>query len=443
MRIIESAGFYYPDSSGGTEVYVSFLAKGLQAQGVECTIAAPSPSEEASQYVHQGTEVFRYPVPERFLQSEIQGRAPPRQFGVFVEWLREHGADVYHQHSWTSGCGLWHLKAAKRLGLKTVVTVHVPGNICMRGTMLHEGRAPCDGKILPERCGSCWLQSKGVPAGAARILAKLPQRLGPLMRVRRVGPALVAQALAADRKKQLHDMAATADRIVAPCGWLYDALIANDIPIEKLVLNRQGVGHWAQVSPLQRANKASDVFRFGFLGRWDPVKGLHILVEAFKRLPSNLAVELNIWAVGETGVARKYRENVRLSAAGDRRIRFLPSVPHNDVACLLAGIDALAVPSQCLETGPIVVLEAFAAGTPVIGSDLGGIRELVSHGRDGFLVPHTDVSAWTTILVRMATDRALLDRLRKGIGPVRNMSDVARDMATLYRELCAIGCYAA
>ena len=57
----------------------------------------------------------------------------------------------------------------------------------------------------------------------------------------------------------------------------------------------------------------------------------------------------------------------------------------------LSRIDVLAVPSQWLETGPLVVLEAFAAGTPVIGSDLGGIRELVSDGRDGLLVPHDDV----------------------------------------------------
>lgn len=313
----------------------------------------------------------------------------------------------------------------------------------MRGTMLHEGRAPCDGKILPERCASCWLQSKGVPASAARTLAKLPQRLGALMRVRRIGPALAAQAQAADRKKMLQDMAAAADWIVAPCEWLCDALIANDIPAEKLVLNRQGVGHRAQVRPLRRTNKASDVLRFGFLGRWDPVKGVHILVEAFKRLPADFAVELDICAVGDLGEAKKYRDEVQLSAACDRRIRFPLSMPHSDVADFLTGIDVLAVPSQLLETGPIVVLEAFAAGTPVIGSDLGGIKELVSHGRDGLLVPHDDVSAWTTALVRMATDRALLERLRKAIGPVRTMSDVARDTATLYRELCAMGLHVA
>ena len=83
------------------------------------------------------------------------------------------------------------------------------------------------------------------------------------------------------------------------------------------------------------------------------------------------------------------------------------------------------------------------SGTPVIGSDLGGIRELVSHGSDGLLVPHDDVSAWTAAMLRLATDRALLERLKRGIGPVRTMSDVGREMAALYRELFGMDRYAA
>lgn len=442
MHIIESAGFYYPESSGGTEVYVNGLAKCLRGQGIQCTVAAPSRSE-ASRYDHDGTKVFRYPVPENWLRRETQRRMPPRQFNVFEDWLREQRADVYHQHSWTSACGLWHLKAAKRLGLKTVVTVHVPGNICLRGTMLHEGRTACDGEIRPERCASCWLQSKGLPARIARRLAALPKELAPLARLPRLGPMLTAKVLAANHKSQLQEMDAATDRVVAVCGWLHNALIANGVPPAKLVLNRQGVGQWAPITPLSRKHKASDVLRLGFLGRFDPLKGLHVLVDAFKRLSADLPVELDICAVGAENQTEKYRDLILRSAVSDRRIRIRPALLHWEVGDFLSRIDALAVPSQWLETGPLVVLEAFAAGTPVIGSDLGGISELVSHGRDGLLVSHDDVNSWTAALTRLATDPPLLQRLRQGIGPVRTMSDVARDMATVYRELSAIGANAA
>lgn len=441
MRVVKSLGFYFPDSVGGSEVYVRSLANKLQASGIECIVAAPHRSSEASRYIHEGVEVFRYPFPERSWRDETQGRVPPRHFDAFETWLREQCADIYHQHSWTTGCGLWHLEAAKRLRLKTVVTVHVPANICMRGTMLLEGRAACDGEIVPERCASCWLQSKGLSRTVAGSLAALPKSLGPLARLPRFGPALAARALAAKRQKNLQDMFAAADRVVAVCGWIRDALLANGAPSRKIVLNRQGVDDGR--GALRPVRTSSDALRFGFLGRWDPVKGVHLLVEAFRRLPKPLPVELRILAVSAGVDSEEYREAVRRSAGGDPRIYFLPDAHNRGSTEFLASIDALIVPSQWLETGPLVVLEAFAAGVPVIGSNLGGIKELVSHERDGLLVSHADVTAWTAAMVRLASERGLLERLRQGIGPVRTMSDVAHDMSTLYRELYAIKTHAA
>jgi glycosyltransferase involved in cell wall biosynthesis len=278
-----------------------------------------------------------------------------------------------------------------------------------------------------------------MPAIAARNLAKLPQQLSPLLHLPQFGPVLAAKALAINRKNSLQEMVRKADRIVAVCGWMYDALLANGVPRRMLILNRQG----SEIKPLNRINEIGNTFRFGFLGRWDPVKGVHILVEAFKRVPGNLRVELRICATGTGTISEKYRCNVERAAACDHRVRFFCAAEHEKVSAFLAGVDALAVPSQWLETGPLVVLEAFAVGTPVIGSDLGGIKELVHHERDGLLVPHADVNAWTSAIVRLATDRALLQRLRQGIGSVRTMSDVARDMALLYNKLCAVDAYVA
>jgi glycosyltransferase involved in cell wall biosynthesis len=433
MRVIQCTGFYYPDSTGGTEAYVASLATSLQAHGVECKVAAPLPLEVPIRSAHAGVEVFRYPVPKRWFRREVQGKEAPRQFHFFEDWLGRQHADVYHQHSWTTGCGLWHLKTAKRLGLKTVLTVHMPGNLCMRGTMLYEGRATCDGKIVPEKCASCWLQSKGVPPSVARAIAGLPQPPGALQRLPRVGSVLTARTLASDRLKDLQAMSAAADRVVAVCQWLHDALVANGVPVKKLVLSRQGV---AQARPgASRPRRPSDLIRFGFLGRWDPNKGVHILVDAFKRLPAGLPVTLDICAAAQGRSGEEYRDRVEHSSSGDPRIRVHPHIPHQEVGAFLSGLDAVVVPSQWLETGPLVVLEAFASRTPVIGSDLGGIRELVSHGKDGLLLSHNDVNGWTAAMLRLATDRELLKRLQGGIGPVRSMSEVGHEMVALYSEL--------
>ena len=128
-------------------------------------------------------------------------------------------------------------------------------------------------------------------------LGSFPSNLGLCEHLPRLGPLLAARALAVKRKNQLQEMAAAADRIVAVCGWLQQALLANGVPRGKLTLNRQGIGQPGQFSPSRMVKKTSSVFRFGFLGRWDPVKGVHVLVEAFKRLDRSLQVELDICAV--------------------------------------------------------------------------------------------------------------------------------------------------
>jgi glycosyltransferase involved in cell wall biosynthesis len=313
----------------------------------------------------------------------------------------------------------------------------------MRGTMLRDGRIACDGKIIPERCASCWLQLKGIPLAVAGLFSALPENAALLARVPKLGPALAARALAAGRRKDLLNMFATADRVVAVCGWLHDALLANGASAGKLVLNRQGVGISASLAALRRKSRSWSAFRFGFLGRWDPVKGVHILVQAFSRLPASIPAELHILATAAGMDNRKYQDAIQRSAVGDPRIHFLTQSPTQEGADLLAGIDALLVPSQWLETGPLVVLEAFAGGKPVVGSDLGGIAELVRHERDGLLVPHDDVAAWTAAMARLATDSSLYERLCQGIGPVRTMADVAHDMVALYRELVAVNTCAA
>jgi glycosyltransferase involved in cell wall biosynthesis len=97
--------------------------------------------------------------------------------------------------------------------------------------------------------------------------------------------------------------------------------------------------------------------------------------------------------------------------------------------------DLLAVPSQLLETGPIVVLEAFAAGIPVAGSNLGGIAELVEHGVNGLLVDPASPESWAEALRRLSQDRDLLATLRSGIRPPRTMRDAAAELMAVYRQV--------
>jgi glycosyltransferase involved in cell wall biosynthesis len=227
-----------------------------------------------------------------------------------------------------------------------------------------------------------------------------------------------------------------ADKVVAVCEWLYEALKSNGVPEDKLTLVRQGVPTRIGM-PSGGGRELSNVLKVGYLGRADPVKGLDVLVQAFCRVPSEIAAELRIYATVPDPVSTTYLESIRRIARSDARISIERAVSRERVSEVLRGIDVLAVPSQCMETGPLVVMEARQVGVPTIGSRLGGIAELVEHEGNGWLVPHSDIGAWTDTIRRIAADRDKLNRMRCNLKTVRSMRDVAGEMADLYRQVLA------
>jgi glycosyltransferase involved in cell wall biosynthesis len=225
------------------------------------------------------------------------------------------------------------------------------------------------------------------------------------------------------------------DHVVALCGWVKEMLLCNGIPEEKVTTSRQGLSEAESGSPPPAtATMPTRRIRMVFVGRLDPAKGMHILIQAMRTVPE-VPIDLDIYGIvqGESGA--EYLRKLKHIAETDARISFRDPVPARAVVSKLRDYDVAAVPSQGLETGPMVVLEAFAAGVPVIGSNLGGIAELVTDSVDGLLVEPCSVGAWIQVLRKLSNDRTVLDKLRSGISPPRRISESARDMAEVYRAL--------
>ena len=440
IRVVQATAWYPPYDIGGTEVYLEGLIGELRALGVESSVLVPRHPRAAGTYAHAGTPVETYPVNEVPASDEMRDGRPHLEFGEFRARLARRKGGIYHQHAWSRGCGPHHLRAARELGLATVLTVHVPGTICLRGTMLRYGTRPCDGRVEERACGACWAQGRGMPRPLAGAVARLPLPIARRARRgrTRAATALAARALGSERRAQLAEMIRNADRVVAVCAWLHEALVANGVPPARLVLSRQGLPS-AYLGTVRAP--AAAAWRDGqgqlkllYVGRWHPVKGIDVIVRAVRALPSEANVQLTVHAVAGKDEEAAYEQSVRKLAGGDPRIAFAPPLARSEVAEVMARHDALVVPSLWLETGPLVVLEAQAAGLYVVGSRLGGIAELIAEGADGELVEAGYVRAWTAAVARLAERRAsgtLACRPRE----VRSMAAVAAEMATLYRSL--------
>ena len=118
----------------------------------------------------------------------------------------------------------------------------------------------------------------------------------------------------------------------------------------------------------------------------------------------------------------------------DRRVRFCGAFPRAQLGAVLAGLDALVVPSQWYENTPFVVLEAMAAGVPVLASDLGGIAEVVEHEHNGELFPRGDAAALARAMVRLTQQPDRLARYRAALPQVTTLHDNATRFEAFYTE---------
>src|SRR5689334_21495272 len=150
--------------------------------------------------------------------------------------------------------------------------------------------------------------------------------------------------------------------------------------------------------PAPRERKDGDPLRIAFVGQAVERKGLPLLLRAFEALRAQVPAELVIVGASGAEVAPLLED-----AAG---VTVLGRVSDEEKHAVLTGAHVLAAPSLGGESFGMVLTEAFAAGTPVVASDIAGYRDVVTDGRDGLLVPRGDATALAEALRGLALDPA-------------------------------------
>jgi phosphatidyl-myo-inositol alpha-mannosyltransferase len=140
-----------------------------------------------------------------------------------------------------------------------------------------------------------------------------------------------------------------------------------------------------------------------FLGRHEPRKGLAVLLEAMTLLPA----DVRLWVASEGPQTAE----LQARTAGDRRVSWLGRISDEEKASRLRGATVFCAPSLGGESFGVVLLEAMAAQTPVVASDLRGYRAVARPGIDALLVPPGDARVLAETLVRVLGDQDLAGEL--------------------------------
>ncbi|SMF21116.1 Glycosyltransferase involved in cell wall bisynthesis [Tistlia consotensis] len=192
--------------------------------------------------------------------------------------------------------------------------------------------------------------------------------------------------------------------------------------------------------PPRAAEPDGEALRVGFVGRLIPEKGVDLLLRAAARLARDAATARSLRLVicgGGSDEARLRALAAELGIAG--RVEWLPAVPHEGVAEVLAGLHLLVLPSRSSPTWQEqfghVLIEAMAVGVPVVGARSGAIPEVI--GRDDCLFAEEDDAALAALLARARDEPAWREELaRRGAERVKKLythDRVAEALARAWR----------
>lgn len=437
MKILHVPYTYFPDAVGGTEIYVRALCGSLRELGIQCLVAAPG--RENADYFEDTVRVVRFPVPEqvsniRDLYSSHDADAANR----LASLMDEEEPDVIHVHAFGRGSALSVVATAAARDIPTVFTYHTPTVSCPRATLMKWGEEVCDGRLDVRQCSACVLQGHGLNRLMSFLLGNVPNPVSKFLTMgERSGGAWTAlrmTELLNLRFSTLLEFLRKVGHVIAPCRWVRQLLEINGVPADKITLSRQGLSDSYPLPTAVPPRVRKETLKIAFLGRWDAGKGPDTLIGAVRAL-SGADVLLDLYGIVQDDSSRKFRDELQAQAGGDARIRFMEPRGNDQVIPLLRAYDLLAVPSRQLETGPLVVLEAQAAGVPVIGSNLGGIAELIESGVNGRLVEPGSVESWARCIREILEAPSLLESWRARVRPPRLMSDVAADMQRIYSQI--------
>jgi len=207
--------------------------------------------------------------------------------------------------------------------------------------------------------------------------------------------------------------------VIASCHYVAEPLrvylaqnqvtvVYNGVSEPRLVVRPSGSGGPTQIPHPETPNFPARTRRIGIIGRIAYEKGQLEFIQAARLLPAIYTFVICGAPLFSNPAAVEYAEQVRKATTG-LPVEFLGW--RDDIHSVLSNLDLLIVPSAPGEATTRVILEAFAAGVPVVATRSGGIPEIVSDGETGYLVPTADPASLAAKIREALDDENALRRI--------------------------------
>lgn len=412
MRILHLVHQFVPEQIGGTELYTQALARRQAARGHPIAVLYRRSAEGAGLEEWQDERgVWMWAAwsgqvtPLRRFVSAFSEANLLRAFREVVGRFRPDVVHVQHLMGWPAAVA----DDVARLGIPLLITLHDYWWLCANAQLLtNDSQVTCAGPHWWLNCGRCALARAGLPDFT--WLAPVP---APLLAL---------------REKRLRRVLAQARLLIAPSQFVYQVYRRLGVAAERLRVIAHGIEGPAAPVRLERPARQPGTLRVACIGGLAWQKGVHVLVEAANQMPHE-GFQLSIY--GNPAAFPDYVASLA-KAIKHPGIRLAGRLARTDFWEVLAQMDAVVVPTLWYEASPLIIQEAFAAGTPVIASDIGALSEQVRNGVDGLLTPPGDADTLRDVLRQLMQDPSRLDGLRAGIRPVRRIEEHVAEVEAAY-----------
>ncbi len=433
MKILIAVHHFPPHFTGGAEWEAYHMAEVLQSRGhsvkvvcIENVNQGPASAVTWSDELFQGISVRRLSFNRALIPDPVRYEYDNPWIGQHFERLfDEYKPDIFHLISGYLMSGS-PIQVAHERRIPSLVSLEDFWFLCPRITMLRSDGELSTLPIDPYVCASCL-------SGEKRRFKVLNQLAPALMQSYWHLQKSKAQGIEA-RTKFLNTTLHTVDRMIVRSNFLRSTYITAGAPAEKMIFSRQGLDFPALPPELEN-EPASRSLRVGYLGQVAWHKGIHVLLEAARRIPD---AHLEVKVYGDAERFPSYSAQLRRIIANDERLSLAGSYKgYEEEARVLRNLDVIVVPSLWYENSPNVILEALAQRVPVIVSNLGGMAEMVHHEGNGLVFDVGSAEDLARQLQRLCVEPDLLPRLQAGIEPVKRVAEEIDELEHAYLDLLA------
>jgi len=359
-NILICCNAYPPNFIGGAELIAHYQALELQKKGYTVKVFTGDLQSDTEHYgirkeSFDGIEVYRVKLT---LADFDAGTVNFRHTIVeqhFEHLIETFNPSIMHMHN-IMGLSVALGSIAKKYAIKTVMTLHDGWGFCYRNTMMRENGTFCHDF---KECHAC------MPSFLDEEMGEVP------ISMRQDYFTLAFQDI---------------DLFISPSDYLKEQYLKAGFNEANIKVLTNGI----DIDKFNLPQIKSDKIRFTFIGHLGEHKGVKLILEALALLQSKDNIHLNI--VGEGGLKdalQSYIDTHHLTPY----VKLLGKVPNHDIPSLFSKTDVYILPSQWPENQPVTITEAFASKVPVIGTDFGGIKELVTHKERGLLFPMGDTES--------------------------------------------------